>query len=47
VGRLDELPDEPVASVRRYQPSPALVPSERAVTEFRRWASQIHAEPVG
>ena len=28
---------------RRYEPSPALAPSEKPVTEFRRWASQFYA----
>jgi 3-Ketosteroid 9alpha-hydroxylase C-terminal domain len=34
----------------RYQPTPALAPTERPVTEFRRWAAQFYAEmaaPVG
>jgi phenylpropionate dioxygenase-like ring-hydroxylating dioxygenase large terminal subunit len=36
--------DIPIWENKRYQPSPALAPSERAVTEFRRWARQFYAE---
>jgi hypothetical protein len=35
---------------KRYQPTPALAPTERPVTEFRRWAAQFYPEmavPVG
>lgn len=39
--------DIPIWENKRYQPSPALAPSERAVTEFRRWAGQFYPEPVG
>jgi nitrite reductase/ring-hydroxylating ferredoxin subunit len=38
--------DIPIWEHKRYQPSPALAPSERPVTEFRRWASQFYAEPA-
>ncbi len=38
--------DIPIWEHKRYQPSPALAPSERPVTEFRRWASQFYVEPV-
>jgi nitrite reductase/ring-hydroxylating ferredoxin subunit len=38
--------DIPIWENKRYQPSPALAPNERPVTEFRRWASQFYVEPV-
>jgi nitrite reductase/ring-hydroxylating ferredoxin subunit len=38
--------DIPIWEHKRYQPSPALAPMERPVTEFRRWAKQFYAEPV-
>lgn len=38
--------DVPIWENKRYQPSPALAPSERPVTEFRRWAAQFYAEPA-
>jgi nitrite reductase/ring-hydroxylating ferredoxin subunit len=36
--------DIPIWEAKQYQPSPALAPSEKAITEFRRWASQFYAE---
>lgn len=41
--------DIPIWENKRYQPSPALAPSERPVTEFRRWAAQFYPEaaPTG
>jgi nitrite reductase/ring-hydroxylating ferredoxin subunit len=41
--------DIPIWENKRYQPSPALAPSERPVTEFRRWAAQFYPEaaPAG
>ena len=36
--------DIPIWEHKRYQPSPALAPSEKSVTEFRRWAAQFYAE---
>jgi phenylpropionate dioxygenase-like ring-hydroxylating dioxygenase large terminal subunit len=36
--------DIPIWENKRYQPSPALAPTERAVTEFRRWAAQFYPE---
>jgi phenylpropionate dioxygenase-like ring-hydroxylating dioxygenase large terminal subunit len=36
--------DIPIWEAKRYVPVPALAPSEKAVTEFRRWASQFYAE---
>ena len=38
--------DIPIWENKRYQPSPALAPMERPVTEFRRWAKQFYADPV-
>jgi phenylpropionate dioxygenase-like ring-hydroxylating dioxygenase large terminal subunit len=38
--------DIPIWENKRYQPSPALAPTERPVTEFRRWAAQFYPEPV-
>ena len=35
--------DIPIWEAKRYEPSPALAPSEKPVTEFRRWASQFYA----
>lgn len=35
--------DIPIWEAKRYQPSPALAPSEKPITEFRRWASQFYA----
>jgi hypothetical protein len=37
--------DIPIWEAKRYQPSPALAPIERPITEFRRWASQFYAAP--
>ena len=37
--------DIPICENKRYQPTPALAPSERPVTEFRRWAAQFYPEP--
>jgi len=34
--------DIPIWEAKRYQPSPALAPSEKPVTEFRRWATQFY-----
>jgi len=36
--------DIPIWENKRYQPSPALAPTERPVTEFRRWAAQFYPE---
>lgn len=36
--------DIPIWERKRYQPNPALAPSEKPVTEFRRWAKQFYAE---
>ena len=41
IRQLDQ--DIPIWEHKRYQPSPALAPSERPITEFRRWASQFYA----
>jgi hypothetical protein len=38
--------DIPIWENKVFVPAPALAPSERPVTEFRRWASQFYAEPV-
>lgn len=35
--------DVPIWEHKRYQPSPALAPSEKPITEFRRWAAQFYA----
>jgi hypothetical protein len=40
--QLDQ--DIPIWEHKRYQPSPALAPSEKPITEFRRWAKQFYAE---
>jgi nitrite reductase/ring-hydroxylating ferredoxin subunit len=37
--------DIPIWEHKQYQPQPALAPSERPVTEFRRWAKQFYVEP--
>ena len=39
--------DIPIWEHKRYQPSPALAPSEKPITEFRKWARQFYAQPVG
>ena len=39
--QLDQ--DIPIWEHKRYQPSPALAPSEKPITEFRRWAQQFYA----
>ena len=39
--QLDQ--DIPIWEHKRYQASPALAPSEKPITEFRRWASQFYA----
>ncbi len=40
--------DMPIWESKRFVATPALAPTERPVTEFRRWASQFYAthEPV-
>jgi hypothetical protein len=38
--QLDQ--DIPIWEHKRYQPSPALAPNEKPVTEFRRWATQFY-----
>lgn len=38
--------DIPIWESKQYVPSPALAPSEKPITEFRRWAAQFYAEPV-
>jgi len=35
--------DIPIWEHKRYQPTPALAPSEKPITEFRRWFSQFYA----
>ena len=35
--------DIPIWEVKRFVPTPALAPSEKAITEFRRWAGQFYA----
>ena len=37
--------DMPIWESKRFVPTPALAPTERPVTEFRRWASQFYATP--
>ena len=39
--------DIPIWENKRYQPTPALAPTERPVTEFRRWAAQFYPEMRG
>jgi len=39
--QLDQ--DIPIWEHKRYQPSPALAPGEKPITEFRKWASQFYA----
>ena len=41
--QLDQ--DIPIWEHKRYQPSPALAPSEKPITEFRNWARQFYASP--
>jgi phenylpropionate dioxygenase-like ring-hydroxylating dioxygenase large terminal subunit len=36
--------DIPIWERKHYQPVPALAPSEKPVTEFRRWARQFYAD---
>jgi phenylpropionate dioxygenase-like ring-hydroxylating dioxygenase large terminal subunit len=38
--------DIPIWEHKRYEPSPALAPSEKGITAFRSWASQFYAEAV-
>ncbi len=38
--QLDQ--DIPIWEHKRYQASPALAPSEKAITEFRKWAKQFY-----
>jgi nitrite reductase/ring-hydroxylating ferredoxin subunit len=38
--QLDQ--DIPIWEHKRYQPSPALAPSEKPITEFRKWAKQFY-----
>jgi nitrite reductase/ring-hydroxylating ferredoxin subunit len=38
--QLDQ--DIPIWEHKRYQPSPALAPSEKPITEFRKWARQFY-----
>jgi hypothetical protein len=40
--QLDQ--DIPIWAHKRFQPNPALAPSEKPITEFRRWASQFYAD---
>ena len=35
--------DIPIWEHKMYQPSPMLAPSEKAITTFRKWASQFYA----
>jgi phenylpropionate dioxygenase-like ring-hydroxylating dioxygenase large terminal subunit len=37
--------DIPIWEAKRFVATPALAPSEKAVTEFRRWASQFYVTP--
>ena len=39
--QLDQ--DIPIWEHKRYQPSPALAPTEKPITEYRKWASQFYA----
>ena len=34
--------DIPIWEHKRYQPNPALAPSEKPITEFRRWFAQFY-----
>ncbi len=43
--QLDQ--DIPIWEHKRYQPSPALAPTEKPITEFRRWAKQFYASAAG
>ena len=43
--QLDQ--DIPIWEHKRYQPSPALAPSEKAITEFRKWATQFYVTAAG
>jgi nitrite reductase/ring-hydroxylating ferredoxin subunit len=36
--------DIPIWEHKRYQPSPALAPSEKPITEFRKWAKQFYED---
>jgi 3-Ketosteroid 9alpha-hydroxylase C-terminal domain len=36
--------DIPIWENKRYEPNPALAPSERPITEFRRWFKQFYDE---
>ena len=35
--------DIPIWEHKLYRPNPALAPSEKPITEFRRWFSQFYA----
>jgi hypothetical protein len=43
--QLDQ--DIPIWEHKRYQPSPALAPSEKPITEFRKWAHQFYVTTAG
>ena len=43
--QLDQ--DIPIWEHKRYQPSPALAPSEKPITEFRKWAKQFYVTNAG
>jgi nitrite reductase/ring-hydroxylating ferredoxin subunit len=43
--QLDQ--DIPIWEHKRYQPSPALAPSEKPITEFRKWARQFYVTKAG
>jgi phenylpropionate dioxygenase-like ring-hydroxylating dioxygenase large terminal subunit len=38
--------DMPIWEHKRFQPSPALAPTEKPITEFRSWARQFYAEGI-
>ena len=38
--------DIPIWEHKRFEPSPALAPSEKPITEFRKWAKQFYADTL-
>jgi len=43
--QLDQ--DIPIWEHKRFEPQPALAPSEKPITEFRKWAGQFYAADDG
>ena len=39
--------DIPIWEHKRYVPSPSLAPSEKPITEYRRWYEQFYCATTG